>query len=137
MGYTQNFRDLYERAAPEMAKVILRSKADGVILTAGCPLCHRVAGAIAREIEMTGIPTVFITVAPEQSMQSGPPRAIAPEHFKLGNSLGGPHQDDLQRAVLMDALKRWEAREEPGHLWEIAYPAYDSSDWRPIDQQEA
>lgn len=35
MGYSQNFRDLYERATPEMAKVILRSKADGVILTAG------------------------------------------------------------------------------------------------------
>jgi D-proline reductase (dithiol) PrdB len=35
MGYTQNLRDLYERAAPEMAKIISRSKADGVILTAG------------------------------------------------------------------------------------------------------
>ena len=35
MGYTQNLRDLYERAAPEMAKLILRSKADAVILTAG------------------------------------------------------------------------------------------------------
>ena len=35
MGYTQNFRDLYERIAPEMAKIISRSKADGVILTAG------------------------------------------------------------------------------------------------------
>ncbi len=35
MGYTQQLRDLYERAAPEMAKVILRSKADAVLLTAG------------------------------------------------------------------------------------------------------
>src|ERR1700730_18032662 len=35
MGYSQQLRDLYERAAPEMAKIILRSKADGVILTAG------------------------------------------------------------------------------------------------------
>ena len=35
MGYTQQFRDLYERAAPEIAKVILRSKADAVLLTAG------------------------------------------------------------------------------------------------------
>ncbi len=70
MGYTQQFRDLYERAAPEMAKIILRSKADGVILTAGCPLCHRVVCAIAREVEMAGIPTVLITVAPEQSKQS-------------------------------------------------------------------
>lgn len=35
MGYTQNLRDLYERAAPEMAKVLLRSKTDAVLLTAG------------------------------------------------------------------------------------------------------
>lgn len=35
MGYTQNLRDLYERAAPEVAKIVSRSKADGVILTAG------------------------------------------------------------------------------------------------------
>lgn len=136
MGYTQLFRDLYDRAVPEMAKIILRSKADGVILTAGCPLCHRVVVAIQREVEMVGLPTVLITVAPDQSQQAGPPRAIAPVHFKLGNSLGGPHQKDLQRKVLLDALRRWEAREEPGHLWGIAYPEYDSSQWRPIDLQE-
>jgi D-proline reductase (dithiol) PrdB len=35
MGYSQNLRDLYERAAPEMAKIILHSKADAVLLTAG------------------------------------------------------------------------------------------------------
>lgn len=136
MGYTQNFRDLFERAAPEMAKIILRSKADGVVLTAGCPLCHRVVVAIQREVEMVGIPTVLITVAPEQSQQAGPPRAIAPQHFKLGNSLGGPHQDELQRQVLQDALRRWETREEPGNIWEISYPEYDSSTWAPIDLQE-
>lgn len=136
MGYTQNFRDLYERAAPEMAKVMLRSKADGVILTAGCPLCHRVVAIIAREVEMVGIPTVLISVAPEQSQQAGPPRVIAPHHFRLGHSLGGPHQAGLQRKVLLDALRRWETREEPGHLWDIAYTEYDSSAWHPIEQQE-
>lgn len=35
MGYSQNLRDLYERAAPEMAKIILHSNADAVLLTAG------------------------------------------------------------------------------------------------------
>ena len=137
MGFSQNFRDLYERAAPEMARIILRSKADGVILTGGCPLCHRVVCAIAREIEMVGIPTVIITVAPEESRQAGPPRALAPHHFKLGNSLGAPHQEALQRKVLLDALKRWEAREEPGQIWDISYPEYDTSGWQPIELQEA
>jgi D-proline reductase (dithiol) PrdB len=35
MGYTQQLRDLYERAAPEVARVIERSQADAVLLTAG------------------------------------------------------------------------------------------------------
>ena len=35
MGYTQQMRDLYERAAPEMARLIARSSADAVLLTAG------------------------------------------------------------------------------------------------------
>ena len=35
MGYSQNLRDLYERAAPEMAKIILHTNADAVLLTAG------------------------------------------------------------------------------------------------------
>lgn len=35
MGYSQQLRDLYERAAPEMAKLIERSRADAVLLTAG------------------------------------------------------------------------------------------------------
>jgi D-proline reductase (dithiol) PrdB len=35
MGYSQRIRDLYERAAPEMAKLVERSNADAVLLTAG------------------------------------------------------------------------------------------------------
>ena len=35
MGYTHQLRDLYERAAPEMAREIERSRADAVLLTAG------------------------------------------------------------------------------------------------------
>lgn len=35
MGYSQQLRDLYERAAPAMAKLIERSDADAVLLTAG------------------------------------------------------------------------------------------------------
>jgi D-proline reductase (dithiol) PrdB len=124
MGYSQRIRDLYERAAPEMARVVERSRADAVILTAGCPLCHRTVVAIQREIEMLGLPTVLITLAPSASREMGPPRAIAPLGFTLGDSLGLPHHPALQRQVLHDALRRLEAREEPGRIWELAYPNY-------------
>jgi D-proline reductase (dithiol) PrdB len=35
MGYSQQLRDLYERAAPQMARLVERSRADAVLLTAG------------------------------------------------------------------------------------------------------
>ncbi len=124
MGYSQLLRDLYERAAPAMAKLIERSDADGVILTAGCPLCHRTVVAIQREIEMVGIPTILITLVPEGSRQMGPPRGLHPVGFPLGDCLGGPGQIAVQRAVLNDAFSRWEAREEAGIIWDRDYPDY-------------
>ncbi len=124
MGYTQQLRDLYERGAPAMAKVIERSRADAVLLTAGCPLCHRTVVAIQREIEMLGLPTILITLVPNASREMGPPRALTPMGFTLGDCLGLPHRPDIQRRVLLDALGRWEAREEPGDIWERAYPDY-------------
>ncbi len=124
MGFSQKLRDLYERAAPEMAAVIDRSNADGVILTAGCPLCHRTVVSIQREIEMKGIPTVLITLVPEGSKQMGPPRALHPKGFLLGDCLGGAGQTLVHRQVLLDAIRRWESREEPGTIWERDYPDY-------------
>ena len=35
MGYSQRLREIYEQVAPEMAKLILRSNADAVLMTAG------------------------------------------------------------------------------------------------------
>jgi D-proline reductase (dithiol) PrdB len=77
---------------------------------------------------MVGIPTILITLIPENSRQAGTPRAFHPKDFKLGNCLGGPHQNDLQRKVLLDALHRWEAREEAGTIWEHVYPEYTGQD---------
>jgi D-proline reductase (dithiol) PrdB len=80
--------------------------------------------SIQREIEMLGLPTVLITLLPKVSAEMGPPRAIHPARFTLGDPLGLPDRPDIQRAVLLDALRRWQAREEPGHIWELEYPAY-------------
>lgn len=73
---------------------------------------------------MLGLPTVLITLRPQNSREMGPPRAIYPAGFLLGDCLGGPHQPDLQRRVLRDALRRWESREEPSTIWELDYPEY-------------
>jgi D-proline reductase (dithiol) PrdB len=80
--------------------------------------------AIQREIEMLGLSTVLITLVPQNSREMGPPRAVSPVGFTLGDSLGLPNHPDMQRRVLRDALRRWEAREEPGTIWELRYPDY-------------
>jgi hypothetical protein len=53
---------------------------------------------------MKGIPTVLITASPEVSAQMRPPRALYPNGFKIGNSLGKPGMRELQKKVLRDAL---------------------------------
>jgi hypothetical protein len=73
---------------------------------------------------MLAIPTVLITLVPEASRQMGPPRAIHPVGFTLGDCTGREFQPELQRRVLLDALKRWEARIEAGIIWDIEYPEY-------------
>jgi hypothetical protein len=73
---------------------------------------------------MKGIPTVLITVSPEVSAQMRPPRAIYPNGFKIGNSLGKPGMRDLQRHVLRDALALLTKDTRPGQIIKRDYPEY-------------
>ena len=67
---------------------------------------------------------MLITLVPENSRQMGPSRAIHPVGFTLGDCTSRPFQLELQRKVVLDALKRWEARIEPGVIEDIEYPEY-------------
>jgi hypothetical protein len=70
---------------------------------------------------MRGVPTVLITVRPEESRVMRPPRAIYPRGFTLGHSLGPPHQPELQRRVLKDALSFLKELHMPGSIIERSY----------------
>ncbi len=69
---------------------------------------------------MRGLPTVLITVAPEESALMRPPRALCPVGFKLGSSLS--RQPTLQRKALLDALSLFVGPADPGKIREIRYP---------------
>jgi len=73
---------------------------------------------------MKGIPTVLITVSPEVSAQMRPPRALYPNGFKVGNSLGKPGMRDLQKKILRDALAQLTANTPPGKVITQDYPEY-------------
>jgi hypothetical protein len=53
-----------------------------------------------------------------------PPRAIEPEGFKIGNSLGRPGQADLQRKVVRTALEYLNQLVMPGQITKINFPEY-------------
>jgi hypothetical protein len=71
---------------------------------------------VQRFIEMIGIPTVLITVEPEESAQARPPRALCPRGFIAGHSLGKPGEEALQKWILMDALNLLLAAPQPGEV---------------------
>ena len=73
---------------------------------------------------MKGIPTVLITVSPEVSAQMRPPRALYPNGFKIGNSLGKPDMRELQKQVLRDALLLLTENTRPGEIITREYPDY-------------
>lgn len=73
---------------------------------------------------MLGIPTVLITVSPQVSEQMRPPRAIYPNGFKIGNSVGKPGMRSLQREVVKDALYQLTQNTRPGGVITMEYPEY-------------
>ena len=73
---------------------------------------------------MKGIPTVLITVSPEVSAQMRPPRALYPNGFKIGNSLGKPGMRGLQKAVLREALALLTVDTRPGSIVTRDFPEY-------------
>ena len=65
---------------------------------------------------MLGVPTVLITVEPEESAQARPPRALCPRGFVAGHSLGRASDESLQKWIVMDALELLLADAKPGEV---------------------
>ncbi len=72
-----------------------------------------------REIEAKGIPTVLITVVPNESRAMRPPRAVYPKGNTLGRVLGLAGQRDKQMRVLTEALRQFEFQHGPGAIIEF------------------
>jgi len=115
-SYTAAFRDFAAATAPRLARAVAAERPQAVVLTAGCRACHRTAAALQRAVEMMGIPTVAITVEPEETAQARAPRALCPEGFEAGSPVGPPGQAELQRRVLADALDLLAGPPRPGEV---------------------
>jgi hypothetical protein len=76
---------------------------------------------VQRSIEMVGIPTVVVTVEPEETRQARPPRALSPRGFVPGHSLGRAGDASLQKWILMDAFGLLLGAPRPGEVIERDY----------------
>ena len=65
---------------------------------------------------MQAIPTVQITVEPEETTQARVPRALCPRGYKNGCTLGQPLKPELHKRILLDALDLLVHPVAPGEL---------------------
>ncbi len=73
-----------------------------------------------REIEAKGIPTVLITVMPQESKSMRPPRAIHPVGHVMGRVLGAAGDAAKQKKTLHEALKQFEKLNLPGQIVDVS-----------------
>lgn len=77
---------------------------DGVLLAPVCPFCHQAAGLLQSIIEKEGIATVSISLLMEVTRHVEPPRVLAVDR-PLGYPLGEPNDPELQKTIMLAALK--------------------------------
>ncbi len=65
---------------------------------------HQTVGLVARLVEEAGIPTVLVSTGRDLTVNVLPPRTVF-VNFPMGNPFGRPHDRNMQRRILMDALQ--------------------------------
>lgn len=86
-------------------------------------------GLIAREIEARGIPTLSMTSALSITRAVNPPRAAFVD-FPLGHTTGRPHDPELQRQLMLRALRAFETLEAPGGIAMLDFDWDDDDAWK-------
>jgi hypothetical protein len=90
-------------------------------------VCHQSVGLIARVVEEAGIPTLCMTSALDITKAVKAPRAVF-VNFPLGHQTGKPNQPELQRNIVRDAMRAFDAISRPGEIVELPYV------WDPNDR---
>ena len=77
-------------------------------------------GLIARAVEAMGVPTLCMTSAWSITASVNPPRSVFLD-FPLGHTAGRPDRPQEQREIMHDALRAFEAIDEPGTIVPLPY----------------
>jgi D-proline reductase (dithiol) PrdB len=116
-GFTTKLKELYETTFPEIADKVERSRTKLVVMMAGCPeTCHRTIGALAREIEARGIPTVIISASPAATESVRSPRAMTWDGIAIGRIVGRAGDREQHKKVVRAALELFTQDTPPGRV---------------------
>jgi hypothetical protein len=91
-------------------------------------------GLIARHVEAAGIPTLCMTSALDITQAIKPPRAAFLD-FPLGHTTGKPHQPELQRAILREALDAFVSLTMPGSIKTLPFRWSTDNAWKDTAQR--
>lgn len=98
-------------------------------------MCHQSVGLIARHVEAAGIPTLCMGSALDILKAANPPRAAFLD-FPLGHTTGKPHEPELQRAILLEALDAFHSMKEPGLIKTLPFRWSDADEWKKTAMTE-
>ena len=86
-------------------------------------------GLIARRAETVGISTLCMSSALDIIKSVNPPRAAFLD-YPLGHTTGKPHEPELQRAILIQALEGFTAMTTPGAIKILPFRWSDEDEWK-------
>jgi hypothetical protein len=86
-------------------------------------------GLVARHSEAAGIPTLCLTSARDITRAVNPPRAAFLD-FPLGHTAGKPHEPELQRRILVEALSSFETMTAPGSMKDLPFRWSEDEEWK-------
>lgn len=112
-SYIPNAKRVAEELGPQIAERLHRYDVKAALLIPASRLCHQTLGIVARAVEMSGIPTMMLSVSPKVTDLVRPPRT-AYYNGELGSVAGGPGWPEYQLRVLDEAIRWIETFDQPG-----------------------
>jgi D-proline reductase (dithiol) PrdB len=112
-SYIPNAGRVADELVPKMVERLARQNVQAVLLVPASRLCHQTLGILARGIEMSGIPTILLSVDPDITDKVRPPRSVY-YSGDLGAVAGKPNWREYQLRILDESLRLMETFDQPG-----------------------
>lgn len=112
-SHIPNARRVAEELGPKIAERLHRYEVKAALLIPASRLCHQTLGILARAIEVSGIPTMMLSVEPKITDKTRPPRS-AYYNGELGSVAGKANWREYQLRILDEAIRWTETFDQPG-----------------------